>query len=161
MAPRLMSFPLYLSLSRLYSSSLTTLICYRSLCNTVVVQSLNSVWPFVTPWTAACQASLSFTISLSLFKLMSIESVMASNHYILCRPLLLLLGMSLTERNAPLFASLFFTISWSLLKLVSIESMMPSRQLILYSPLLLLPSIFPNIRVFSNKLTFCISWPEN
>ena len=43
-----------------------------------------------TPWTAACQASLSFTISQSLLKLMSIESVMPSNHLILCRPLLLL-----------------------------------------------------------------------
>ena len=45
---------------------------------------------FVTPWTAACQASLSFTISWSLFKLKSIESVMPSNYLILCRPLLLL-----------------------------------------------------------------------
>ena len=45
---------------------------------------------FVTPWTAAYQASLSFTISLSLLKLMSIESVISSNHLILCRPLLLL-----------------------------------------------------------------------
>ena len=44
----------------------------------------------LTPWTAARQASLSFTISLSLLKLMSIESVMPSNHLILCRPLLLL-----------------------------------------------------------------------
>ena len=44
----------------------------------------------VTPWTAACQASLSITIYQSLFKLMSIESVMPSNHLILCRPLLLL-----------------------------------------------------------------------
>ena len=43
-----------------------------------------------TPWTAACQSSLSFTISWSLLKLMSIESVMPSNHLILCRPLLLL-----------------------------------------------------------------------
>ena len=42
------------------------------------------------PWTAACQASLSFAISRSLFKLMSIESVMPSIHLILCRPLLLL-----------------------------------------------------------------------
>ena len=47
----------------------------------------NSLWP---PWTAACQASLSFTISWSLFKFMSIESVMPSNHFILCCPLLLL-----------------------------------------------------------------------
>ena len=47
------------------------------------------VWLFVTQRTAACQASLSFTISWSLLKLMSIESVMPSNHLILCRPLLL------------------------------------------------------------------------
>ena len=45
---------------------------------------------FATPWTAACQASLSITISQSLLKLMSNESVMLSNHRILCRPLLLL-----------------------------------------------------------------------
>ena len=48
-------------------------------------------------------------------------------------------------------ASLSFTISWSLLKLMSIESVMPSNHLILCCPLLLLPSIFPSIRVFSNK----------
>ena len=48
------------------------------------------VWLFVTPWTAAHQASLSITNSWSLLKLMSIESVMPSNHLILCRPLLLL-----------------------------------------------------------------------
>ena len=54
------------------------------------VQSLSRVWPFVTPWTAACQASLSITNSQSLLKLMSIESVMSSNHLILCRLLLLL-----------------------------------------------------------------------
>ena len=45
---------------------------------------------FVTPWTAACQASLSITNSQSLLKLISIESVMSSNHLILCHPLLLL-----------------------------------------------------------------------
>ena len=45
---------------------------------------------FGTPWTAALQASLSFTVSWSLLKLMSIESVMPSNHLILCLPLLLL-----------------------------------------------------------------------
>ena len=45
---------------------------------------------FVTSWTAACQASLSFTISLSLLKLMYIESVMPSNYFVLCRPFLLL-----------------------------------------------------------------------
>ena len=44
----------------------------------------------VTPWTAACQASLSFTVSQSLLRLMSIESVMSSNHLIFCHRLLLL-----------------------------------------------------------------------
>ena len=54
------------------------------------VQLLSHVRLFVTPWTAARQASLSITNSRSLLKLMSIESVMPSNHLILCRPLLLL-----------------------------------------------------------------------
>ena len=54
------------------------------------VQSLSHVRLFATPWTAACQASLSFTISGSLLKPMSIESVMPSNHLIRCHPLLLL-----------------------------------------------------------------------
>ena len=54
------------------------------------VQSLSRVRLFATPWTAASQASLSITNSRSLPKLMSIESVMPSNHIILCRPLLLL-----------------------------------------------------------------------
>ena len=58
--------------------------------NAVAVQPLSRVQLFSTPSTAACQASLSFTISLSLLKLMSIESVMPSNHLILCHPLLLL-----------------------------------------------------------------------
>ena len=76
------------------------------------VQSLSCVWLFATPWTASRQASLSITNSQSLPKLMSIESVMPSNHLILCHPLLLL------------------------------------------------PSIFPNIRVFSNESAFCIRWPK-
>ena len=76
------------------------------------VQSLSRVWLFATPWTAALQASLSITNSLSLLKLMSIEWVMPSNHLILCRPLLLL------------------------------------------------PSIFPNIRVFSNESVLRIRWPK-
>ena len=50
----------------------------------VVVQLLSHVRIFATPWTAALQASLSFTIPQSLLKLMSIESVMPSNHLILC-----------------------------------------------------------------------------
>ena len=78
----------------------------------VVIQSLSHVQLFVTPWTAACQTSLSFTISQSLLQLMSTESVMPSNH------------------------------------------------LIFYHPLLLLPSIFPSIRVFSNKSSLTIRWPK-
>ena len=76
------------------------------------VQLLSRVWLFATPQTAAHQASLSITNSWSLFKLMSIESVMPSNHFIFCRPLLLL------------------------------------------------PSIFPSIRVFSDKSILHIRWPE-
>ena len=53
------------------------------------VQSLSSVWLFVMPWTAAHQDTLSITNSWSLLKLMSIESVLPSNHLILCHPLLL------------------------------------------------------------------------
>ena len=55
-------------------------------------------------------------------------------------------------------ASLSFTISWSLLKLMSTESVMPSSHLVLCHPLLVLPSIFPSIRVFSNKSALCIRW---
>ena len=55
----------------------------------VAVQLLSCVQLFATPWTAACQASLSITNSQSLLKLMSIESMMPSNHLILCHPLLL------------------------------------------------------------------------
>ena len=72
--------------------------------------SQSVVSDFVTPWTAACQASLSITNSWSLLQLMSIELVMPSNHLILCRPLLLL------------------------------------------------PSIFPNIRVFSDELVLHLRW---
>ena len=65
-----------------YSSSQWAVKC-------IVVQSLSCVWLFVTPWTAAHQASLSSTVSWSLLKLMSAESVMPSNHLIFCRPPLL------------------------------------------------------------------------
>ena len=83
---------------------------YRHYCNTcfwwtliffhfvVVVQSLSHVWLFVTPWIAAHQASLSFTISQSWLKLRSIESVMVSSRLILCRPLLLLPSIFLSIR---------------------------------------------------------------
>ena len=57
-------------------------------------------------------------------------------------------------------ASLSFTISWSLLKFMSIELVMLSNHFILYHPLLLLPSIFPNIRVFSTESALCIRWSK-
>ena len=76
------------------------------------VQSLSHVQLFATPWTAARRASLSIINSQSLLKLMSIESVMPSNHQLLC------------------------------------------------CLLLLPPSIFPSIRVFSNKSILCIRWPK-
>ena len=63
-----------------------------------LVQSLSRIWLFVTPWAAACQASLSFTMSCSLLKFMSIESVMPSNHLILYRPLPLLPSVFLSIR---------------------------------------------------------------
>ena len=66
----------------------------RLLLVVVVIQSLSRVWLFVTPWSAARQAPLSITNSPSLLKLMSIESVMPSDHLILCRPLLLLPSIS-------------------------------------------------------------------
>ena len=64
--------------------SLISLLCVSS------VQSLSCVWVFATPWTTACQAPLSITNSWTLLKPMLIESVMPSNHLILCHPLLLL-----------------------------------------------------------------------
>ena len=65
------------------------------------VQLFSHVWLFATPWTAACQASLSITISWSLPKLMSIESVMPSNHLILCCTLLFLPSVFPSIRSVP------------------------------------------------------------
>ena len=59
----------------------------------VVVQSLSHVWLFATPRTATRQVFLSFTVSQSVLKLMSIKSVMPSSHLSLCRPLFLLLSI--------------------------------------------------------------------
>ena len=64
----------------------------------IVAQLLSCVWLFVTPWTAAHQASLSFTISHSLLKLMSIESVIPPNNFIICHSLLLLSSISPSMR---------------------------------------------------------------
>ena len=63
--------------------------------------------------------------------------------------------------NLSMQASLSITSSWSLPRLMPIESVMPSYHLILCCPLLLLPSIFPSIRVFSNKSALCIRWPKH
>ena len=71
----------------LCSGSLLTLWIVRLV---VFVQLLSHVWLFVTPWTAACQGSVPFTIPWSLLRFMSIEAVLLSNHIILCCLLLLL-----------------------------------------------------------------------
>ena len=74
---------------------------------TVVVQSLNNVRLFVTPWTAVFQASMSFAISWSLLKLMSIELVMPSNHLISVIPFSSSLQSSSASRSFPM--NQFFT----------------------------------------------------
>ena len=133
------------------------------------VQLLSRVRLFVTPWTAARQASLSFTISQSLLKLVSIESVMPPSHLILCCLLLL-------------FSSIQFSrsvVSNSLRphELQNVRppcptptpgahpnscplSLMPANPLLLCHPLPLLPSILPSIRVFSSESALCIRWPK-
>ena len=68
-------------------------VLQRNRINIVVVESLSHVRLFATSCHAACQASLSFTISQSLLKVMSIDSVMPSNHLTICHPLLLLLSI--------------------------------------------------------------------
>ena len=71
-------------------SSLSSGLLGSRASSSVVVHSLSRVQLFVTPWTATGQASQSFPISHNLLKLMSMESVMPSNHLVLCCPLLLL-----------------------------------------------------------------------
>ena len=85
----------------------------------VVFQSLSHVWPFATTWTVARQASLFYTTSQSLLKLLSIESVMPSNHLILCPPLFLFQSfpvsgsflMSALHTRLPKYWSFSFIIS--------------------------------------------------
>ena len=94
------------STSRLYVVSLLIWFIYRAAV--VDVQWPRHTRLFVIPWTAECHIFLSFTFSQSLFKLMSIESVMPSNHLVLCRPLLLLPSTFPNNRVFPtgqLFAS--------------------------------------------------------
>ena len=74
----------------LWQLAMTSSVVRLRRSSIILVQSLNRVRLYATPWTAACHVSLSITNSWSLRKLMSIESVMPSNHLILCYPLLLL-----------------------------------------------------------------------
>ena len=106
----------------------------------------------MTPWTAAGQASLSFTISQSLLKLKSIESVMPSHILLFPSPPAFNLyqhqlysGWESKKEWIYIYvwASLPFTISRSLLKLKSIESVMPSNHLTVCCPLLPRPQSFP------------------
>ena len=87
------------------------------------VQSLSHVQLFVTPWTAACQASLSITNSWSFVKLMSIESVMSSNHLIFHSPLLLL--PSIFPRIRAFSKSQFFTSSGQRIGVSASASVLP------------------------------------
>ena len=85
----------------------------------VVVQSISHVWLFATPWATACQISLSFTISLSLLKLMSIESVMPSSHPILWHPLPLL--PSIFPNIRVFFNQLALCIRWPCISLQEVK----------------------------------------
>ena len=92
----------------LWSVLISILISFNAFLHFVFVQLLSCVLLFVAAWTARHQGSLSSTIFQSLLKLMSIESVMPSNHLVLCHPLLLLPSISPSIRVFPasqLFAS--------------------------------------------------------
>ena len=94
----------FVSLEAVILSALSCSYFYTLFSFLLVVQSLICVHLFATPWSVARQASLSFTISGSLLKLMPIESMMPSNRLILCHRLLLLpcwAVKALTERSCP------------------------------------------------------------
>jgi len=90
----------------------------------LLIQLLSHVQFFVTPWTVACQISLSFTNSWSLLKLMSIESVMPSNHLILCGPILLSLSIfpSITVFSSELALPVMWPKYWSFSFSISLSS---------------------------------------
>ena len=96
-----------------------------------LVQSLSHVWLVATPWTTTLQASLSFTVSWSLFKLLSIESVMPSNHLILCCPLLLLPSVFCCIRVFSNESALhvrwpkYWSFSFSIILLMNVQSWFP------------------------------------
>ena len=118
----------------------------------VVVQLLSCVWLFVTPWTAACQASLSFIISQSWLKLMSIELVMTSNHLILCHPLILLPSIFLSIRV--FFNESALHIRWPNIGTSASASVLPMNILGLShlrkTDLILISLLSEDSRVFSN-----------
>ena len=87
------------------------------------VQSLSRVQLFATPWTAACQTFLSITNSGSLLKLTSIESVIPSNHLILCQPLLLLPSIFPSIRSFPI--SQFFASGVQSIRVSASASVLP------------------------------------
>ena len=94
------------------------------------VQSLSRAQLLATPWTAAHQASLSFTISQSLLKLMAIESIVSSNHVILCHPLLLpsIFPSIMVFPVSPLFASGYQSIgasTWASVLPMNIQGWFP------------------------------------
>ena len=85
-------------------------------------QSINCVWLFATPWTSACQASLSITNSQSLLTLMSIASVMPSSHLALCRPLL---GFNLSQHQGLFLRSQFFISGGQSIRVSASASVLP------------------------------------
>ena len=87
------------------------------------VQLLSHVWLFVTPWTTVCQASLSITNSQNLLKILTIHSVMPSNHLILSRPLLL--PSSIFPASGSLQMSQFFTLGGQSIGVSASASVLP------------------------------------
>ena len=135
--------------------NISIIICFFS-----SVQLLSRAWLFVTPWTAACQASLSITNSRSPPKPMSIESVMPSNHLILCRPLLLVPSIFPSIRvfsMSQLFASGSCpggaqTESCVLWEWVAMPRVASSRQRPRFSPLTSWPWPLPRAVALSSSL---------
>ena len=106
--------------------------CYRNL-DYVVIQLLSCVQLFLTSWTAACQAYQFFTISLCLLRLMAFESVMPSNHLILCYPFLLVPISSIRVFSS----ELALHIRWSTVAIqtpVAISPLFPGSILDTYQP---------------------------
>ena len=124
--------------------------------------------PSRSPWVCSnscllsqwCHLTISFFVSLFCFiqlfprKFYTLKQIWGSVELLSC------VQLFATSWTAGHRASLSITSSRSLLKLISIESVMPSNDLILCNPLLLLPSIFPQIRVFSKESVLHIRWPK-